>query len=339
MIVVMQTGATNAQIETVIGHLSRFGFDVHRSSGVNKTVLGAIGVQPDFDVRQVQVLEGVSEVIRVTEPYKRASRTWQQDDTRFKVAGVEIGGDEVAVMAAIHPTTSDLEGVGRIVEAVADAGASLILVGYASASLPHQQLATSSDAEKAVVSAARSAGMGIARPISDPGRIAASMDQTDIYLVNAADAHQQSLLSELGKTKKPVLLRRGLASTIEEWLISAEQILAEGNPNVVLCESGIRTFEPYTRYTLDLSAIPVIHRKSHLPVFADPSHGTGLRNKAIPMALAATAAGADGLLIEVHADEASAGQEEPQALLVSQFIELMGQVRLIAGAIGRSIRA
>ena len=338
MVVVMQAGSDEQQIETVIGRLSDLGFDVHRSSGVHQTVLGAIGVQPDFDVRQVQVLPGVSEVYRVTEPYKFASRAWKKENTRFDVGGIEIGGSDIVVMAGPNMVESEkqLDAVARFL--VEQRIGFLRADVYRPRSSPYSFKGLGDAGAKILRNVADRHDLRVVCKVNGPDMVERLADVIDVYHVRAEHMQYYDLLKALGNAKKPVFLKRGLSATVEDWLMSAEHILVEGNERVILCEGGIRTFERYTRNTMDLSAIPVLKERSHLPVFADPSHGTGLRNKVIPMARAAVAAGADGLMIEVHPDPSSAKNEGAQALHFSEFADLLEQVRLIATAIGRTVR-
>ncbi|MEZ4703206.1 MAG: 3-deoxy-7-phosphoheptulonate synthase [Rhodothermales bacterium] len=337
MVVVMQAGVEEELIEAVIGRLSRFGFDVHRSSGVHQTVLGAIGVRPDFDLRQVQVLEGVAEVYRVTDPYKIASRTWRRSDTVIEVNGIPIGSDRVAVMAGprVFESEEQLEQVATLLvsEGVRFLRTSLLRPKKAA----HTPQWPADDRVDLIRAIASRHGLSLVLEVADQALVEKAADAADIFLVAAQGMQNDVLLSEVARTGKPVILQRGLAARIEDWLMGAEKILTQNNARVMLCEGGIRTFEPYTRHTLDLSSIPVVQSKSHLPVLADPSHGIGLRNKVTPMARAAVAAGAHGVLIDIHPDPQSALRDGPQALFFEQFVELMQQIRLIAEAVGRTV--
>jgi len=337
MIVVMQVGASEAQIEAVIATLNDHGFDVHRSSGSERSVLGAVGVKPEFDPRHLQLLDGVSNVHRVTEPFKFASKAWKSEPTKVNVAGVTIGGDEVIVMAGPCSVESE-EQIHESAKAVAAAGAKILRGGafkprsspYAFQGLGEAGLVMMKDAAKAH-------GLAVVTEIMDPSQADLMLKYADMLQIGARNMQNYPLLRVAGKTGLPVLLKRGLSATISEWLMSAEYILAEDNPNVVLCERGIRTFENATRNTLDLSAVPVVKAKSHLPVVVDPSHGTGIRNKVLPMARAGVAAGADGLMIEVHPNPEEALSDGPQSLHFPQFVEMMEQVRQIARAVGRTV--
>ncbi len=339
MVVVMQAGVEDALIEAVIGRLSGFGFDVHRSSGVHQTVLGAIGVQPDFDLRQVRVLEGVAEVYRVTDPYKIASRTWRRSDTVIDIAGVEIGRDRVAVMAGprVYENEDQLE---RTAALLVDQGVLFLRTGLLRPKkAAHSPEWPADDRLRQMRAVADTHGLHLVVEVSDQTLVDQAAAVADIFLIPSTGMQNEVLLMEAARAGKPVILQRGLAATIEEWLMAAEKILAQNNARVMLCEGGIRTFEQSTRHTLDLSSIPVVQAKSHLPVLADPSHGTGLRNKVTPMARAAVAAGAHGVLIDIYPDPPSALRDGPQALFFEQFVELMAQIRLIAAAVGRTVAA
>ncbi len=338
MVVVMEVGATEAQIQAVIEHLNGYGFDVHRSSGVQQTVLGAIGVQPDFDVRHIKVLGGVAEVYRVTEPYKFASRAWKGENMQIDVGGVVIGGDEVVVMAGPCSVESE-EQIEAVAASVAAHGATFLRGGaFKPRSSPYAFQGMGEEGLRLLCTAADRHGLRVITEVMEVAQIERIAPYTDVFQVGARNMQNVALLKELGRTEKPVFLKRGLSATIREWLMSAEYVLSQGNPHVILCERGIRTFETYTRNTLDLSAVPVIKAKSHLPIVVDPSHGTGLRDHVIPMARAAVAAGADGLMVEVHPDPPHALSDGPQSLYFEQFESLMQQVRLIAGALGRRVR-
>lgn len=338
MVVVMQSSAEEAQIQAVIERLNAFGFDVHRSSGVSQTVLGAIGVQPDFDVRHIKVLDGVAEVYRVTEPYKFASRAWKNENTTIEVKGVVIGGNEVIMMAGPCSVESE-EQMDVTAAHVAAHGATFLRGGaFKPRSSPYAFQGLGEEGLRIMREAADRYDLRVITEVMESSQIDVVLRYADVLQVGARNMQNFSLLKELGKTDKPVFLKRGLSATIEEWLMSAEYIMSQGNANVILCERGIRTFESATRNTLDLSAVPVVQKKSHLPIFVDPSHGTGLRNKVIPMARAAVAAGADGLMVELHPDPATALSDGPQSLFLDQFVDLMRQIRLIATAIGRTVR-
>jgi len=336
MVVVMQERATEAQIQTVIEQLVGMGFDVHRSTGASRTVIGAVG-SGSGDPQLVSVQEGVHEVLRISEPYKLASRTFKSENTVVEVGDVRIGGDEVIVMAG--PCSAETEAqVEATAAAVKRAGAKILRGGaFKPRSSPYSFQGLGEAGLKMLRSAADRHDLKLITEVMEIGQIELIEKYADILQVGARNMQNFSLLRELGKSRVPVLLKRGISATIEEWLLSAEYILAGGNMNVMLCERGIRTFESYTRNTLDISAIPVVQKLSHLPVIVDPSHGTGRRDKVAPMARAAVAAGADGLIIEVHCDPDHAQSDGAQSMFPAQFERLMAELRIIAPAIGRSI--
>ena len=335
MIVVLEKNVKEEQLKNIIKHLEDSGFKVHQSSGEERTILGAIGVQPNFDTRKIKILEGVEEVYRITDPFKMASRSFKPQNTVIKVGNIEIGSNEVLVIAGPCSVESE-EQVMTIAEIVKKGGAKILRGGaFKPRSSPYSFQGLGEDGLKFLRKAADENGLLVITEVLENSMIDLIYKYTDIFQVGARNMQNYSLLKELGSAKKPVMLKRGLSATVEDWLMSAEYILSNGNPDVFLCERGIRTFETYTRNTFDISAIPVVHKRSHLPVFADPSHATGLRDKVIPMARAAVAAGADGLMIEVHHDPEKALSDGPQALLPEQFEEMMKQVKSIANVIGR----
>ena len=337
MIVVLEKNIADNQLKNIIKHLEDFGFAIHKSSGEERMILGAIGVQPNFDTRKIKILDGVDEVYRITEPFKLASKSFKKDDSLIKFKDVVIGGNEVSVIAGPCSVESE-EQIMIIAELVKKSGAKILRGGaFKPRSSPYSFQGLGEDGLKFLRKAADEFGLLVITEVLENSMIDLIYKYTDIFQVGARNMQNYSLLKELGSAKKPVMLKRGLSATVEDWLMSAEYILSNGNPNVFLCERGIRTFETYTRNTFDISAIPVVHKRSHLPVFADPSHATGLRDKVIPMARAAVAAGADGLMIEVHHDPEKALSDGPQALLPAQFSEMMKQIRLIADVIGRTM--
>ena len=337
MVVVMRERATDEQVQSVIAKLIEMGFDVHRSTGALRTVLGAVGGSRQFDTALLEVLDGVQEVHRITEPYKLASRTFKPDDSVITVGDVRIGGDEVIVMAG--PCSAETEEqVEATAATVKRAGAKVLRGGaFKPRSSPYSFQGLGEEGLRLLRAAADHHNLKLITEIMDISQLDLIERYADILQVGARNMQNFTLLRELGHTKTAIMLKRGISATIEEWLLSAEYILAGGNMNVMLCERGIRTFESYTRNTFDISAIPVVQQLSHLPVLADPSHGTGKRDKVAPMARAAVAAGCDGLLIEVHNDPDHALSDGAQSLLPSQFDRLMAELRIIAPAIGRSI--
>lgn len=335
MVVVMQRGASKPLIEAVIGQLGELGFDVHRSSGVNQTVLGAIGVKPDFDIRQVQVMEGVAKVYRVTEPYKFASRAWRQNNTQFEVNGHVIGGEAITVIAGPNMVESESQ-LDQVASYISDLGGAFLRADIdRPRSSPYSFSGHGISSLKLLRSIADKYNLAVVSKANSATMVEAMFDHVDVFHVSAHHMQNFELLKVIGEAKKPVILKRGLSATIEEWLMSAEYILKEGNTEVVLCEGGIRTFEKYTRNSLDLSSVPVVKERSHLPIIVDPSHATGFRNKVTPMARAAIAAGADGVMIETHPDPLKAISEGAQALFFEEYVELLKQVQNIASSIGR----
>jgi 3-deoxy-7-phosphoheptulonate synthase len=338
MVVVMQEGAKEEQIQHVIDRLVSMGFDIHRSTGASQTVLGAVGVPADFDPRDVEVLDGVREVVRITHPYKLASRAFRPEGTVIELPlGVRVGGPEVVVTAGPCSVETP-EQIGLIAQRVAKAGAKILRGGaFKPRSSPYS---FQGHGEKGLImlrEAAEKSGLVVCSEVMDASQIPLMLPYVDIFQVGARNMQNYFLLRALGTVSKPVLLKRGLSATIEELLLSAEYIMAGGNHNVILCERGIRTFETATRNTFDISAIPVIQKLSHLPIVADPSHGIGIRNQVPPMARAALAAGADGLLLEVHNDPDHAYSDGAQSLYFEQFEKLMAELRIIAPAISRTI--
>jgi 3-deoxy-7-phosphoheptulonate synthase len=337
MVVVMQERASEDQIEKVVAHLVGLGMDVHRSTGVSRTVLGAVGDDRQMDPRLIEMLDGVTEVLRVTEPYKLASRAFKPEGTVVTIGDVRIGGDEVIVMAG--PCSAETEEqVNITAAAVKKAGAKILRGGaFKPRSSPYSFQGLGEDGLRMLRAASNQHDLKLVSEVMDISQIELVDKYSDIFQLGARNMQNFTLLRELGRTRKPVLLKRGIAATIEEWLLSAEYILAGGNSQVILCERGIRTFESYTRNTLDISAIPVVKKRSHLPIITDPSHGTGRRDKVAPMARASVAAGADGLIIEVHCDPDHALSDGAQSLFPQQFDRLMAELRIIAPAIGRTI--
>ena len=336
MVIVMKERATDAQIEAVVGRLREMGFDIHRSQGESHTVIGAVG-HGEFDTQLIAIQDGVQEVHRISEPYKLASRAFRPENTVVSVGDVRIGAEEVIVIAG--PCSAETEEqVEATAAAVKRAGAKILRGGaFKPRSSPYSFQGLGEAGLRMLRAAADRHDLKLITEVMEVSQIELIERYADIHQVGARNMQNYSLLRELGRARKPVLLKRGISATIEEWLLSAEYVLAGGNKNVILCERGIRTFESYTRNTLDISAIPVVQQLSHLPVIADPSHGTGRRDKVAPMARAAVAAGADGLIIEVHCDPDHARSDGAQSLFPAQFERLMAELRIIAPAIGRSI--
>jgi 3-deoxy-7-phosphoheptulonate synthase len=338
MIVAMQERASEEQIQSVIERLVALGFEVHRSTGALQTVLGAVGARVDFDIRDIEVLDGVKEVHRISSPYKLVARTFRPEGTTVRLRnGISIGGEEVPVMAGPCSVESR-EQLFTIAEIVSKAGARMLRGGaFKPRSSPYSFQGLGEDGLKLLKEAGEKFGLLVISEVMEISQIPLMEPYVDVYQVGARNMQNFNLLRELGKVRKPVMLKRGIAATIEELLLSAEYIMAGGNYELILCERGIRTFETYTRNTLDISAIPIVHKLSHLPITADPSHGTGRRDKVSPMARAALAAGADAIIVEVHHQPDKALSDGAQSLYPEQFAKLMDELRMIAPAVGRKI--
>jgi len=338
MIVAMQERASEEQVQAVIERLVELGFEVHRSTGKLQTVLGAVGARVDFDIRDVEVMDGVKEVHRISSPYKLVARSFRPEGTTVKLRnGISIGGEEVPVMAGPCSVESR-EQLFTIAEIVAKYGARLLRGGaFKPRTSPYSFQGLGEDGLKLLKEAGDKFGLLVITEVMEISQIPLMEPYVDIYQVGARNMQNFNLLRELGKIRKPVMLKRGIAATIEEMLLSAEYMMAGGNYELILCERGIRTFETYTRNTLDISAIPIVHKLSHLPITADPSHGTGRRDKVSPMARAAVAAGADAVIVEVHHQPDKALSDGAQSLYPEQFAKLMDELRMIAPAVGRKI--
>ncbi|MCZ6820807.1 MAG: 3-deoxy-7-phosphoheptulonate synthase, partial [Calditrichaeota bacterium] len=330
MVVVMSESATEENIQKVISKLTEMNFDVHRSTGVNQTVLGAVGDKRGLDPRMLEVLSDVYKVIQITEPYKLASRTFHPEDTVVQVKDVRVGGDQLVMMAG----PCSVEGRDEIKETariVRQAGAKVLRGGaFKPRTSPYSFQGMGEEGLKYLNEAAAENDMVSVSEVMESSQIPLMIEYVDILQVGARNMQNFSLLRDLGKIRKPVLLKRGMSATIEELLMAAEYIMAGGNFDVILCERGIRTFENYTRNTLDISAIPVVKKLSHLPIIADPSHAMGKRDKVAPMARASIAAGADGLLVEVHKNPEQALSDGAQSLYPEQFEKLMQELEIIA---------
>ncbi len=338
MIVAMQDLATEAEVQNVVEHLMHLGFEVHRTTGVRQTILAAVGARREFDMRELEVLAGVQQVYRISAPYKLAGKSFRPEGTIVKFKnGVEVGGNAVVVMAGPCSVESR-EQMLAVAETVARSGAKVMRGGaFKPRSSPYSFQGMGVEGLKIMREAADQFGLLVISEVMEISQIDLMMPYIDIFQIGARNMQNFNLLREIGKVRKPALLKRGIAATLEELLLSAEYIMAGGNYDVILCERGIRTFESYTRNTMDISAIPVIKKLSHLPMAGDPSHGIGIRNKVPPMACAAVAAGADALLIEVHNNPDKALSDGAQSLYPEQFAKLMAQLKIIAPAVGRTI--
>lgn len=340
MLVVMKHNASSEDISHVVETIREMGYDARPIPGEQRTAVGLIGNDGRVDAGRLEGLSGVREVIPVTRAYKQVSREWREQDTLVTLPnGTVIGGSDLVVMAG----PCAVEGERQIVEiahVLRAMGATVLRGGaFKPRTSPYSFQGLGVDGLRFLARAREETGMMVVTEALDPEGVDQVADFADIVQIGARNMQNYPLLRRAGRAGKPVLLKRGMSATIEEWLLAAEYLLAEGNHEVILCERGVRSFARHTRNLLDLAAIPVVESLSHLPVIADPSHGTGLRSKVIPMGRAAVAAGADGLMIEVHADPIRAMSDGAQSLYPEQFSELMDQIRLIADAIGRGVTA
>ncbi|MGB7136158.1 MAG: 3-deoxy-7-phosphoheptulonate synthase [Acidobacteriaceae bacterium] len=338
MIVAMQDTATEEEIQAVVERMMDIGFNVHRTTGTVQTILAGVGTPGAFSHADFEVLAGVAEVIRISSPYKLAGRSFRPEGTVVRFPnGVAIGGTEVVVMAGPCSVESR-EQIFASAQIVKAAGAKFLRGGaFKPRSSPYSFQGLGLDALKLLREAGDAHGLLIVSEVMEISQIEIMMPYVDLFQVGARNMQNFNLLRELGGVRKPVLLKRGIAATIEELLLSAEYLLAGGNYDIILCERGIRTFETYTRNTMDISAIPVVHKLSHLPIVGDPSHGTGRRDKVLAMARATVAAGGDGLLIEVHPNPDKALSDGAQSMFPGKFAELMDSLRVIAPAVDRTL--
>ena len=336
MLVLLERGVSEAVAADVATRLRMFGLAVHRTDHEGQVRLGAVG-EGAVDWAAVAGWPGVASVAKLPVPFKLASRAFQPHDTVISVGRCAVGSPQLAIMAGPCSIEGERQAF-TIAAAVARAGATVMRGGaYKPRTSPYSFQGLGEEGLKLLRRAADAHGLAVVSEVMDTQQVALVARYADILQVGARNMQNYSLLREVGHAEKPVLLKRGLAATIEEWLMSAEHILSQGNTQVILCERGIRTFETYTRNTLDLNAIPVVKELSHLPVIVDPSHGTGIRDKVAPMARAAIAAGADGLIIEVHHDPDHALSDGAQSLRPEQFDELVAQIRTIASVVGRQV--
>ena len=338
MIVAMQDHATDEQIQQVIERMVELGFNVHRTTGETQTILAGVGTPGQFEITEFQVLSGVHNAYRISSQYKLAGRGFRPEGTRIKFAnGLVVGGDEIVVMAG--PCSVESRDQIRLsAQQVAAAGCQFLRGGaFKPRSSPYSFQGMGVEGLKIMREAADEYGLLVITEVMEISQIEPMLPFIDIFQVGARNMQNFNLLRELGHVRKPVCLKRGIAATIEEVLLSAEYILSGGNYDLMLCERGIRTFETYTRNTMDVSAIPVLKKLSHLPVVADPSHGVGKRDLVPPMALASVAAGADGLLMEMHPNPDKAMSDGAQSLYPEQLKELLAKLRQLAPVVDRSI--
>lgn len=337
MIIVMNAKATEAQIDHVQKKLEQWGFGTHFSQGIERTIIGAIGPKRAGIMESIEAMDGVEKVVPILQPFKLASREFRKETTQVNVNGVIFGGTKLVIVAGPCAVENE-EQMLDAARMVKKAGASMLRGGaFKPRTSPYAFQGLEEEGLKILKNVSTEVGIPFVTEVVNPRDVDLVARYADMFQIGARNMQNFTLLKEVGKTKKPVILKRGLAATIEEWLMAAEYILSEGNFQVVLCERGIRTYETSTRNTLDLSAIPAIQRLSHLPILADPSHGTGKRHLVLPLSRAAVAAGADGLLIEVHPDPESALSDGPQSLNFSEFEALMSEINPVAAAIRREI--
>ena len=339
MIVVMKAGSQDKEIAVVMDRLHSLGLQGHLSKGVERTVIGVVGVtsaMPDLRER-LELVPGVAEVVPITKPFKLSSREFKPEDTVIDVGGVKIGGQELVVMAG--PCAAETrEQVMSTARAVKAAGARILRGGaFKPSTSPYSFRGLGEEGLKLLAEAKEETGLPLITEVLTPQDVEMVVKYADILQVGARNMQNFVLLDEVGRANMPVMLKRGLSATIQEWLLAAEYILAQGNRQLILCERGIRTFETYTRNTMDVSAIPIVHKETHLPIIADPSHGTGKWDLVMPMALASVAAGADGLMIEVHPTPDTALKDGAQSLTFEHFGELMKRVIPVAEAVGRTM--
>lgn len=340
MLVVMKHNAATEDIENVVATIKEMGYDARPIPGEQRTAVGLIGNDGRVDSARLEGLDGVLEVIPVTHPYKQVSREWREENTVVELPnGTRVGGDEVVIMAGPCSVESEEQILG-IAHQLRAMGATVLRGGaFKPRTSPYSFQGLGMKGLELLAKAREATGMMIVTEAVDPESANAVAEYADIIQIGARNMQNYPLLRRAGKLGKPVLLKRGMSATIDELLLAAEYLLAEGNEDVILCERGVRSFDTHTRNLLDLTAIPVVKSLSHLPIIADPSHGTGIRSKVTPMARAAIAAGADGIIVEVHPDPPRARSDGAQSLYPEQFAELMDQMRPIADAIGRSITA
>lgn len=337
MIVVLKQKAKKEQIERLTKQIEAKGLKVNPVIGTEKSILGLVGDTTQVDPSSIEANEIVESVMHVQEPFKKANRLFHPENTIVDVNGVKIGGKKIAVIAGPCSVESE-EQIVEIAKEVKELGANFLRGGaFKPRTSPYAFQGLKYEGLELLKKAKAKTGLPIVTELMSPYDIETFVENVDVIQVGARNMQNFDLLKELGKTNKPILLKRGLSATIEEWLMSAEYIMAGGNENVILCERGIRTFETYTRNTLDLSAVPAVKKLSHLPVVIDPSHSSGKYWMVEPLAKAAVAVGADGLIIEVHNDPANALCDGPQSIKPEKFAKLMEELRVIAGAVGREI--
>ncbi len=337
MIIVMKRSATKEQVDALVKRIQKWGFETHLSEGENKTIIGVIGRGETLQSRAFLAFEGVENVMQVNKPYKLVSKEFHPNNTVINVKGIEIGGKKIVVMAGPCSVENSAT-VMKVAQAVSSDGATVLRGGaFKPRTSPYSFQGLGEEGLKILKESADSVGMAVITEVMDVRDVELVGRYTDIFQIGARNMANFSLLKEVGKARKPVMLKRGMAATLQEFLLAAEYIMNEGNEEVILCERGIRTYEQYTRNTLDLAIVPAIKELSHLPIIVDPSHATGRKQLVLPMALAAVAAGADGIMVEVHPNPAEALSDGAQALLPSDFSAMMEAIRIISKAVDRTV--
>jgi len=338
MLVVMQRGASAEDVDRVVSVIEEMGYEGRPMPGAQRTAVGLVGNDGRVDSSRLEALPGVAQVIHISQPYKQVSREWRAENTVVTIApGVVVGGETVVVIGGPCSVESE-EQILAAARAVKAAGGTALRGGaFKPRSSPYSFQGMGRRGLELLAKARDETGLAIVTEAMDPEGAREVAEIADCIQIGARNMQNYSLLKTVGKLGKPVMIKRGMAATINDLLLSAEYVLSEGNQQVILCERGVRSFDPAARNMLDLTAIPIVHRLSHLPIIADPSHGTGLRDKVIPMARAAVAAGADGVLVEVHPEPDRALSDGAQSLYPEQFAQLVGELRLVAAAIGRRV--
>lgn len=337
MIVVMKSKVSEEQLNHVQNRLREWGFEIHLSQGVERTIIGAIGEKKPEVIQSLESMDAVEKVVPILKPYKLAGREFRQEPTTVRVGEAVFGGPEIVVLAG-PCAVEDREQMLSVARSVKAAGAKILRGGaYKPRTSPYAFQGLEEEGLKLLKEAREETGLAVVTEVVNPRDVELVEEYTDMIQIGARNMQNFTLLREVGKARKPVLLKRGLAATIEEWLMAAEYIMSEGNYEIVLCERGIRTYETSTRNTLDVSAIPIVKQLSHLPIIADPSHASGKRVLVAPLSCASVAAGADGLIIEVHPSPETALSDGPQSLTPMEFENVLNVIRPVAAAVGRRL--
>ena len=335
MIVILEKNITEEQIENISKRMNEFGLEVHRMDGKERIILGAVGIQPNFDVRKMKAIPGVSDAIKILDPYKLASRTFKQSDTIININGTTIGGDKLTLIAGPCSIEND-EQILKLAEVVAESGGRILRGGaFKPRTSPYSFQGLGEEGLKLIRKAADRFNLLVITEVMQTEQVDLVGEFTDIFQIGARNMQNYPLLKELGKAAKPVMLKRHWSATLEEWLMSAEYLLSHGNKNVILCERGIRTFEKPDRFVFDLSSLPILAQMTHLPIMADPSHAALYSDHVPAMARAAVAAGASGIMIEIHDQPEKALSDGPQALTPKVYLNLVEDLKKIAEIVGK----